>query len=339
MSSQLSRSSRLFAKRASTAALAGIVLLGACSVFPDHAELASGGGAGRGGDGGNPEQRGGHAGEDGGSSGRQQGGASGSTSGSSSGGEVWAGEGGGGSPTDGGTGASGATSGGSSDAGNGGSGGEALGGTTGEGGSGGEAQGGTTSDAGSGNSGEGGGSNCATTQLIPDHDASLSESEPKKNFGSTTSLFVSGVSGARANAALGFNFAPVPSGRVARATLSVLVNSRSGADDADVSIFALTQGFDEARANWTIAATGNAKWSTPGGDVALSASSTVALGAAGPGDHLTFDITKDVAAVLSGSSNHGWLISVAPSDVSLELGARELTAPGQSPTLEVETCP
>jgi hypothetical protein len=160
-----------------------------------------------------------------------------------------------------------------------------------------------------------------------------------KNYGSETSLLVSGVSDARARSLVSFDLSTLPTGRViARATLRfVLVAPVVGA--RTLSLYLVARPWQEDKASWTRAQTGPAtNWTLPGGDTALLPSDAAALSDAALGAQLDFDVRADVATLVP-SSFYGWLVDAAPGDEAIQLASQQSLFAADRPALIVELCP
>lgn len=205
---------------------------------------------------------------------------------------------------------------------------------------------GTTSGGdGAGTSGAGGGASCSqplTSTLEAEADTYVSElpNEKKLNFGPSTTLRVGGITDARAHALLAFDLTPLATAtNIVGATLRVRLAAPTTSPDT-VFAYALGQPFAESQANWE-RFTQTSKWVTPGGDTAVSptSSSLVAEGTA-PGAAVELELTSDVSAITHGQRpNNGWLLSVSDGQAALDFVSRESAFADERPTLEVVTCP
>lgn len=290
-----------------------VLLLMSCSVFPDHAVLPGGGEGGGmtvGASGGEPN------------AGGTSGGASDASGGSQGGGQSEAGS----APVAGQAGM--AASGGRANA---------QGGNDGAG---------TTSGGnGAGTSGTGGSASCAqpiTSTIEAAADTYVSElpNEKKLNFGPSITLRVGGIADARGHALLAFDLTPLGAAtNIVRATLRVRLAAPTASPET-LFAYALAQPFVESQATWE-RFTQTSKWVTPGGDTAVSptSSSLLAAGTAA-GATVELELTSDVSAITRGQRpNNGWLLSVSDAEGALDLVARESAFADERPTLEVTACP
>lgn len=279
----------------------------ACSVFPERAVLPDENAAGLSAGSGGSHSGGSHAGLGGYVAGSAQAG----TSAGGSGGEP----GDGGAPTLAG---SGNVSGGS-----GGTGGDAGA----DAGAGGELAGASGASAGSG-----GGAPCpepVVTRTIADADTWLSEAEPKSNFGSQSTLVISGVAGEQAYGLVRFDPKPLdPSVTVVEARIELELRTVSEA--RTLGLHRVLTGWQERQADWRRIADAFAPTASAYADVPADASR---------GTLVAFHLEGDVLSELyDASARFDWLIKDEEAGASrIEVGARELGA--DTPALVVVTCP
>jgi hypothetical protein len=192
-----------------------------------------------------------------------------------------------------------------------------------------------------------------TVTLQASADTTLKQGSPNKSFGGETTLTIK-EGGSRVllrfdGAAIA---AAVGGGSLASAALQVYVGANAanwGATGRTVDIYQLTTAWTEAGATWNCAADPNpghagagctSPWS--GGTPAQGANGASGDGEAtdtalitnGTSGWVTFDVTSDVAAFLTGTANNGWLLQKTDEGQAgrIDLVSREGTA-GLGPRL------
>jgi hypothetical protein len=185
-----------------------------------------------------------------------------------------------------------------------------------------------------------GGSGCSVLTLVPGADAWISEAAPKANFGKEMSLQVGSLEQDRAEALLSFDLKEVPAGsQVEKAELELELRTSAGGDRR-LSVYRVSQEWNEAQVSWARARSGRGWESGGGADVIEppSASRDLPLGTAAR-TRISFDVTADVSDMLDfPMSNLGWAIREERQDAArLELSASEVE--DSTPALVVTTCP
>ncbi len=184
-------------------------------------------------------------------------------------------------------------------------------------------------------------------------DTTLKQGSPDKSFGSETTLTIK-EGGSRVPLQFdgGAIAAAVGGGSLASAALQVYVGANAGnwgTTGRTVDIYQLTTAWTEAGATWNCAADPNpghagvgctSPWS--GGTPAQGANGASGDGEAtdtalitnGTSGWVTFDVTSDVAAFLTGTANNGWLLQKTDEGQAgqIDLVSREGTA-GLGPRL------
>lgn len=204
---------------------------------------------------------------------------------------------------------------------------------------------GGTSGAGATSGGSGGSESCTnpvTVTLEAAADTYVSElpSEKKLNFGADATLRVGGIVDERLHTLLAFDLTSLGAmTNIVRATLRVRLAASNASADT-LFAYALSQPFVETQATWE-RFTQTSKWVTPGGDTAVSptSSSLVAEGTA-TGAAVELELASDVSAMTHGQRpNNGWLLSVSDGHAALDFVSRESAFADERPTLEVTVCP